>query len=215
MTRALLALLLAAPASAWEQGNGAGVAARGAELVKRWRPYSKTMVDLDIVKKSVQDEEPDWVTREKEKTTPPERPFGRIHSFVMRERDVRYLVVGRHSPFEKDDKNRRGPLHALKNAELAATAALFEAVADGPDAAHGWVLSSSAAGRDRRVHEGEDGEPPIPVTWHYLDFYRESGKGGEFYVLLYADKPRAGVPAAPEEKTAEKEPPMRFFKDRR
>jgi hypothetical protein len=215
VTRALLVLLLAAPASAWELGNGAGVAARGAELVKRWRPYSKTMVDLDIVKKSLQDEEPDWVTRDKEKITPPERPFGRIHGFTMRERDVRYLIVARHSPFEKDDKNRRGPLMALKNAELAATAALFEAVTDGPDAARGWVLSSSAAGRDRRVHEGEDGQPPLQVTWHYLDSYRETGKGGEFYVLLYADKPRAGVPAAPEEGAAGKEPPMRFFKDQR
>jgi hypothetical protein len=155
------------------------------------------------------------VTRDKEKITPPERPFGRIHGFTMRERDVRYLIVARHSPFEKDDKNRRGPLMALKNAELAATAALFEAVTDGPDAARGWVLSSSAAGRDRRVHEGEDGQPPLQVTWHYLDSYRETGKGGEFYVLLYADKPRAGVPAAPEEGAAGKEPPMRFFKDQR
>jgi hypothetical protein len=215
VTRALLVLLLAAPASAWELGNGAGVAARGAELVKRWRPYSKTMVDLDIVKKSLQDEEPDWVTREKEKMTPPERPFGRIHGFTMRERDVRYLVVGRHSPFEKDDKNRRGPLHAARSAEAAALAALFEAVTDGPDAVHGWELVPSAAGRDRQVHEGEDGQPPIQVTWFILDFYRETGKGGEFYVLLYADKPRAGVPPAPEEGAAKQEPPMRFFKDKR
>lgn len=207
MTRALLLLALAVPASAWELENGAGVEERAAELQKRWRPYSKTMVDLDIVKKAAQEEEPDWVTREKEKITPPERPFGRVHGFTLRQKDVRFLIVARHGPFAPEGK--RGPLPALKSAELAATAALFEAVTQ--SAQEGWEQSSSVPGRDRRVLPGE---PLMKLTWHYLDFYRESGKTPEFFVLIYADKPRADLAPAPEE-GAKAQPPIRFMKDGR
>lgn len=213
MTLAPLLLLLAAPAPAWELERGAAVAERGAELVKRWRPYSKTMVDLDIVKKAVQDEEPDWVTRDKEKVTPPERPFGRIHGFTLRERTVRYLVVGRHGPFAPDGRGERSPLHAMRQAELAASAALFQAVVEGPDEDKGWELVSSAAGRDARVQRASDGQPPIEVTWHYLDFYREQGKDAEFFVLIYADKPRPDLAPAPEP-GAKAETGIRFMKGR-
>ncbi len=195
MTRALLLLSLAVPAGAWEFGNGAGVEERSAELRGYWRPFNKTMVDLDMVKRSAQDEEPDWVTREKEKMTLPERPFGRLAGFVMRRDDVRFYVVGRHGPLTeglKDGAARKERLAALKRAEAAAVETLLETLSK--EGEEGLELTSSAPGRASFSSEGA-GEP-VRVVWHPLDFYRDQGRGADLYVLLYADRRRAGVPPA-------------------
>lgn len=193
MTRAiLLALCLASPAGAWDYLAGTEVDARAAEVDKRWRPYSKTMVDLDILKQSLQDQRPDWVKEEMRKTAPPERPFGRMAGFTLRERTVRYLFVGRHGPFTPTNTDRTGKLAALKAAEGAAASALLDMLAKAEN--RSWELSSSAPGRPVLHADGTDGGPRTKVVWHYLDFYREDGADPQLYLFIMADAPREGVP---------------------
>lgn len=215
MTLALLLLALSSPACAWELGNGAGVDERSMELRRYWRPFNGTMVDRDMVKRSAQEEEPDWVTREKEKMTPPDRPFGRVHGFTMRMRDVRFLMVGRYGPLSQRPKDPvKERVYALRMAEGAAVETLWRTLAKAPEAS--WELVSSAPGREAYSQPASlSGAQAARVVWHPLDFYREPGKDAEFYVLLYADKPRPGVPRAPggaEQPAAEKN--IRFMKGR-
>lgn len=197
MTRAILLglLLCALPAAAWDYLAGTEVDARAAEIDKRWRPYSKTMVDLDILKHALQDQRPDWVKEEMRKTAPPERPFGRMAGFTLREKTVRYLFVGRHGPFTPTAADRTGKLAALKAAEGAAASALLEALAK--DGSRGWELSSSAPGRPVLHSDGADGGDRVKVVWHYLDFYREDGADPQLYLFIMADAPRSGVPQEP------------------
>ncbi len=190
MTRALLLLLLAVPSGAWELEADA-VDARAAELRQRWRPFNKTMVDLDMVKRSAQDEEPDWVSEEKRKTAPPERPFARMAGSVLRRADVRYVIVGRHAPVKEKEK-----VKALRLAEGAAAAELWRLITE--DDERRWVLSSTAPGRDAFRTGPSLRERPNHAAWSPLDWYREPGAKGEFFVLLFADVPR-GSHAAPAE----------------
>jgi hypothetical protein len=210
VTRALFLLLLAVRAGAWQLEGGAGVDERGRELDLRWRPYSKTMVDLDIAKRSAQDEEPDWVSDEKVKMTPPERPFGRIQGFTLREKTVRFIMVGRQGPLKATSTDKTGVVAALRAAEGAAAELLFGQLATAPGQA--WELVSSAPGRGTLATRGSSERRR--VTWHYLDFYREGGKASQLYILLYADKPRTDLPPAPAAGPAESKPLPRMLRSR-
>lgn len=217
MTRALLLLALALPASAWELQEGAGVEERAHELAQVWRPYNGTMVDRDMVKRSAQEEQPDWVTREKEKMTPAERPFGRVHGFTMRRDDVRFVMLGRFGPL-REKPTVKELVYALRMAEGAAVQTFWQTMSKTQETR--WELASSAPGRDAysspaSLQEAEK----VRVTWHPLDFYRDQGDKAEFYVLFYADKPRAGasLPSATKllgEPSNGRKGRMRFLRDR-
>ncbi|MDX6770978.1 MAG: hypothetical protein SF051_15705 [Elusimicrobiota bacterium] len=193
MTRALLLSVLAVPAGAWDLGNGAGVEERRRELQMAWRSYNATMVDQDIVKRSFQEEEPDWVRDEKTKMTPPERPFGRLQGFVYRRDDVRFKMVGRHGPLKETAPKREAQaarLKALRAAEGAAVEELWAAMKKSGDEA--LTLESSLPARDAYATQS-DSTSPARVIWYPLDFYRDQGERAEFYYLLYADKPRSAA----------------------
>lgn len=188
-------LSLAAPAAAWELGAGAGVNERARELERAWRPYNKTMADLDMVKRADQDEPPDWVLREQEKMVPRERPFGRIAGFTLRRDDARFLMVGRHRPLTPglpERAARKERLQALRLAEAAAVEAFWKSLAETPD--ERWELVSTAPGRETYASAPSLRDKAARVVWSPLDWYRDPGKEGEFYVLLYADKPRRTAP---------------------
>lgn len=214
MTRAILPalLLLAAPAAAWDLEEGAGIAERARDLQQLWRPYNGTMVDRDMVKRSSQEREPDWVTREKGKITPPERPFGRVHGFTLRRDDVRFVMMGRYGPLPVKPKVKE-LVYALRMAEGAGVAELWKALSR--TEGEKLELSSSAPGRDAFSSPASlrDVET-LKLVWHPLDFYRDPGKNAEFYVLFYADKPRGPIAPAGGPKKEGGKNDIRFLKAR-
>lgn len=184
---------LAVPAGAWQLGEGAGIEARRDELTKTWRSYNRTMVDNYMVKHVAQEEEPDWVKREKEKMTPPDRPFGRLAGFTLRRDTVRHLMVGRHGPLTeglKKSEAQKQRLAALRQAEDAAVAKLWASLNKTPG--EKLELAAMPPGRDAFASRAE-GELVV-VTWVPLDWYYDEGPNAELYVLLYADKPRGPKP---------------------
>ena len=200
-------MTMAVPAGAWPLGEGAGIEARRDELTKTWRSYNRTMVDTYMVKHAAQEEEPDWVKREKEKMTPPERPFGRLAGFTLRRDTVRYMMVGRHGPLTEgltEREARKERLAALRQAEDAAVAKLWSTLNDAP----GEKLELSAMPPGRDAFASRAAGEPVSVTWVPLDWYYDEGKGAELYVLLYADKPRGAVGEIPAAKS--KKPLLRF-----